>query len=164
MKYTCWKCIVAVICLASLLALPASTASTHAQEGQGVYVTQAAAQLTKLVDTANKAGYKLQDNSFSIGGGWLKQSANDWIALYTVQLNAGTKYRFLAAGDNDAKDVDLDVSEVGSKKVVASDTAAAPTATVDYTPTTSGRYLVRIRLFSSDQNLPCVCLGIVMSK
>ena len=45
-----------------------------AQQGQGQYVTEAAARLSKLIAAANKDGYILQDNNFSIGGGWLKQS------------------------------------------------------------------------------------------
>ena len=28
----------------------------------------------------------------------------------------------------------------------------------------TGRYLVRIRLYASDNNLPCVCLGVVMAS
>jgi hypothetical protein len=49
-------------------------------------------------------------------------------------------------------------------KTVASDTLTDPEATVEYTPQAAGRYTVRIRLYASDKNLPCVCLGLVMSK
>jgi hypothetical protein len=133
-----------------------------AQEGQGKYVTEAAARLVKLIDKANGEGYKLHDNVFSIGGGWLKQGNNNWVALFTVELQAGKTYRFLGAGDADAKDVDLELQLNG--KVVASDTGTDPTAVVNYTPAAAGRYLVRLRLYDSDQNLPCVCLGIVMAK
>ncbi len=149
------------ICIASVIALVASANQASAQQGK--FITEASARLSKLVDAANGAGYTLQDNSFSIGGGWLKQSASNWVPLYTVQLTAGKKYRFLAAGDVDAKDVDLEVLD-SNNNVVASDTATASTATVDFTPKNSGRYLVRIRLYESDNNLPCVCLGIVMTK
>ncbi len=134
----------------------------RAQEGQGIYVTQASARLTKLIDNGNKDSYSLQDNSFSIGGGWLKQSTSNWVALYTVDLTAGKKYRFLAAGDNDAKDVDLEVQDAKGK-VVAFDERTNPEAIVDFTPSASGRYLVRIRLYASVDDLPCVCLGIIMS-
>ncbi len=149
------------VCVASLLALAAG--GTRASAQQGPYVTQTAARLSKLINDANKAGYSLHDNSFSIGGGWLKQSQSNWIHLYTIELKAGTKYRFLAAGDNDAKDVDLEVLDANNK-VVAQDVATDPTATVDFTPGKTGQYHIRIRLYDSRENLPCVCLGILMTK
>ncbi len=151
-------------CVLGLLVVAGSTQRVDAQGGgQGGYITEAAARLTKLVEQANKDGYKLQDNSFSIGGGWLKQSASDWIPLYTVQLNGGTKYRFLASGDKDAKDVDIEIQDAKGK-TVAADVDTAADAKVDFAPKETGRYLVRIRLYDSKDNLPCVCLGIVMSK
>ena len=158
------KRIVLGACLASAVVFLVSASRVSAQEGQGIYITQASARLTKLVDSGNKAGYGLQDNSFSIGGGWLKQGATNWVPLYTVQLTAGKKYRFVGSGDNDAKDVDLEVVEVDTKKTVASDTGADPEAVVDYTPANTGRYLVRIRVYDSRENLPCMCLGVVMVK
>jgi hypothetical protein len=150
--------------LASLVAVFGVESRASAQEeSQGKYITEATVRLTKLVAKANKDGYKLQDNTFSIGGGWLKQSTEVWVPLYTVQLEAGKKYRFLAAGDADAKDVDIEVQDAKGK-TVASDTADDAEATVEYSPTAAGRYIVRIRLYASDKNLPCVCLGLVMSK
>lgn len=150
-------------CVLGLLAVAGSTQRVDAQGGQGSYITEAAARLTKLVEQGNKDGYKLQDNSFSIGGGWLKKSETDWIPLYTVQLNGGTKYRFLASGDQDAKDVDIEIQDANGK-TVAADVDTAADARVDFAPKANGRYLVRIRLYDSKDNLPCVCLGIVMSK
>ena len=150
-----------IVCLASLAAVLGS--DTRASAQQGKYVTEAADRLTKLVNTANKAGYNLHDNAFSIGGGWLKQSKKDWIPLFTVQLTAGKSYRFLAAGDADAKDVDLEILD-SNNKVVAQDSATDPTATVDFVAKTSGRYTVRIRLYESDNNDPCVCLAVMMTK
>ena len=149
--------------LASVLTMLAAENRAIAQAGQGVYITQASARLTKLVDAANKGGYSLQDNSFSIGGGWLKQSQTTWVPLFTVPLTEGTTYRFLAAGDNDAKDVDLEVQDKDGK-TVAVDVKTDPEAIVDFTPTTTGTYVVRIRLYDSDRNQPCVCLAVVMTK
>ena len=135
---------------------------TNAQEGQGKYVTQAAERLVKLINSANSEGYKLNDNAFTIGGGWLKQSETTWVALLNVDLKANKQYRFLAAGDGDAKDVDLEVQLDG--KTVAADTKTDPTAIVNYTPGADGKYVVRLRLYASDNNDPCACLGIVMAK
>jgi hypothetical protein len=151
------------ICLASLVTVLGAGSRAAAQDGQGKYITETAVRLTKLINTSNKAGFSLQDNSFSIGGGWLKQSQSAWVPLYSVQLQAGKSYRFIAAGDVDAKDVDLEVQDANGK-TVAADVAENPEAVVDYTPAATGRYLVRIRLYNSDKNLPCVCVAVVMSK
>jgi hypothetical protein len=151
------------VCMASALALIVSDNRACAQLKQGPFVTQAASRLTKLIDSANKNGYSLADNSFSIGGGWLKQSQEDWIPLYSVNLKAGTTYRFLAAGDNDAKDVDLDVQDSNGTTVVKDD-KTDPTAVVTYTPKKDGKYLVRVRLYDSRESLPCVCLSVMMIK
>lgn len=150
-----------LLCVSVVLGATASSA--RAQEGQGKFVTQAAARLIKLIDISNKSAYSLQDNSFSIGGGWMKQSPEAWFPLYTVELKQGRSYRFIAAGDADAKDVDLDILDP-SGKIVAKDEKTDPEAVVDYVPVTSGRYTVRIRLFDSANNYPCVVLAVVMSK
>ncbi len=59
------------VCLASVLAVLGSASSASAQQGK--YVTQASARLSKLVDAGNTDGYSLPNNSFSLGGGWLKK-------------------------------------------------------------------------------------------
>src|SRR4051812_16918529 len=95
----------------SVLALHVTSTRVSAQDGQGIFVTQASERLGKLIDKANKGGFSLQNNSFSIGGGWLKKD-DKWVGLYTVQLTAGKQYRFLASGDKDAKDVDLRITDL----------------------------------------------------
>ena len=103
MKHSGWwtkslrSATVAGVFLACVVLTPASNRAT-AQEGQGKYLTEASAALIKLVNASNKQGYKLPDNAFSVGGGWLKQGANNWVGLFTVELQAGRQYRFLAAG------------------------------------------------------------------
>jgi hypothetical protein len=129
---------------------------------QGKYVTQAATRIGQLVDTANGAGYKLYDNTFSIGGGWLKQSASTWVALYTITMEEGKQYRVVAAGDDDATDVDVEIQLNGATK--KADTSTAPTATVDFTPSESGRYLIRVRLYTSTGSRPAVCMAVVLKK
>ena len=120
-----------------MLALSAN-AKVAAQEGQGKYITEATVRLIKLVDAGNKDGFLLKDNSFSIGGGWLKQSQNEWVALFTLDLTAGRTYRFLGAGDNDAKDVDLQIVDASGKQVAVDDAVKAE-AIVNFTPETTGR-------------------------
>ena len=152
---------VAIACVASFVALVATDRA--AAQGQGEYITQAAARLSKQVGKGNQDGFTLQENIFSSGGGWLKKS-DKWVSLYTVQLNAGTAYRLLASGDNDAKDVDLRITDIKGDKEFAADTATAADAVVNFTPQTTGRYLIQIRLFDSRENLDAFCLSVVMQK
>ena len=99
------------VCLLSVLAVldAARVPPAAPRLKQGKYISQASAHLAKLVDAGNADGFSLHNNSFSLGGGWLKKSQDGWVAIYSVNLKAGKKYRFLATGDDDAKDVDLRV-------------------------------------------------------
>jgi hypothetical protein len=134
---------------------------TRGQDGQGKYLTEASARLGKLIARANQDGFKFYDDTFSVGGGWLQQSQTKWVNLYTVTLTAGKRYRLMAAGDFDAKDVDLDVQDLNGK-TYAKDEEAASEAVVNFMPPTTQKYLVRVRLYDSNQNAPCMCLAIVM--
>ncbi len=133
----------------------------RAQQGQGRYLTEATTRLSKLITRANIDGYIFQNNSFSIGGGWLQQGENNWVPLYTIDLQGGRRYRFLASGDFDAKDVDLQVLDLNGR-VLAEDVGTEPEAVVNFTPAYTGRFLVRVRLYEARDNLPCLCLGILM--
>jgi len=133
------------IFLMGLLALRGASDNAYAQQGK--YYTQAASRLAMLIDKANGDGYRLATNKFSSGGGWLNQGT-EWVSLFTINLEAGKKYRFLAAGDEDARDVDLRVMDP-AKTEVAKDVATDKTAEVDYTPKTSLRYLVQVRVYDS---------------
>ncbi|MGE0529517.1 MAG: PPC domain-containing protein [Bdellovibrionales bacterium] len=142
-----------------LVAVP----QARAQEGQGKYITEATMRLMKLADKSNADGFEMKDNLFSIGGGWLKQGKETWVALFTISLVQGKQYRFLAAGDGDAKDLDLQIVDAKGK-VVAEDVATNPEAIVNFTPPATGTYVIRLRLYDSRNNLPCACLGVVLDK
>ena len=148
------------VCLAGLLAFSVGAANVQAQQGK--YVTEASVRLVKLIDAANGNGFKLHDNTFSIGGGWLKKTKT-FTPLFSVPLTGGKQYRFLAAGDADARDVDLEVVDADGN-VLASDSKEDPQAVVNYTPAKNMRVTVRVRLYASDNDVPCVCLAIVMAK
>jgi hypothetical protein len=148
---------VAIACLA-LFAIESRVVAQ-----QGAYITQAATRLGKLVDKANTQKFTLQPNSFSIGGGWLKKG-DAWVSTYAVQLYEGKQYRFLAAGDNDARDVDLRVTDLKGEQEFAADVERKADAVVNFSPKTSGRYLVQIRLASSREGQDAVCLSVVMMK
>jgi hypothetical protein len=150
--------------LASTLLVLLPGARATAQEGsQGPFLTEAAARLGKLIAKANKDGFIFDENKFSVGGGWLKAGANDdsWVSLYTITLKANTRYRLLAAGDADARDVDLEVRTLDGT-VVAKDERIDPEAVVNFTPKATQQFLVRVRLFASRDNVPCLCLAVVM--
>jgi len=151
------------IVLASVLTLLTSAGGAGAQEGQGKYVTQASKRLVNLIGKANSEGFKLQDNKTSIGGGWLKKGDDNWVTVFSIVLEKDKAYRFLAAGDDDAMDVDLQVLDANSK-VVANDEKADPEAVVDFTPSSTQQYQIRVRLYASRGDLPCVCLAIVLTK
>jgi hypothetical protein len=151
------------VALASVLSFFVIGNRADAQQNQGVFVAQASARLTELVNAANKAGYALEDDSFSVGGGWVKQSTKNWVPLFTVQLTAGKEYRFLAAGDNDALDVDLEIRDADGK-TVAVDETVKPEADVTFRPAKTGKYTVRVRLYESRNDLPCMCLAIMLAK
>ena len=150
-------------CAAGLVAMLAGSGSVSAQKNQGRFITEASERLVKLINKANNAGYTLQNDKFSIGGGWIKQSKEKWVPLYTLNLEAGKKYRFLAAGDADAKDVDLEIRNADGK-LMAADKFADPEAIVDFAPESTGKYKISVRLFASRNDLPCVVLAIAMTK
>jgi hypothetical protein len=152
------------VCLASMLVGLAWARDTVAQQGQGKYLTQASERLSNLIDKANADGYKLANNEFSIGGGWLKQG-KEWVSLFAIPLSKEQEYRVLAAGDNDATDVDVQIVDANNpSKVLASDTATSAEAVVNFRPDTTQRYLIRVRVYASRNNLPAVCLGIILAK
>jgi hypothetical protein len=150
------------ICLAATLALVAAETRVAAQENQGRFINQASKRLVEMIAKANDDGFILASNQLSIGGGWLRQST-EWVTLYSVQMEGGRLYRVVAAGDGDARDVDVEILNA-KQNVVAKDEKVDPTATVNYRPPVTGRYTVRARLYDARGNEPCVVLAIVMVK
>jgi hypothetical protein len=155
--------LVLVVLGASLVAVLAATNTAAAQESDSKRLIQASGRLHKLIEKANADGYKLHHHKFSIGGGLLKQGEDAWVTVLKVKLEAGKQYRIVAAGDHRAKDVDLHV--LNSKgQVVASDELVDPTAVVDFTPSDSQEFTLRVRVFASENNEACVCLAVVLAK
>lgn len=150
------------IAVASVVSMLLMTQAVQAQQGK--YVNSASARLVKLIDQANKEGFKLQNNGFSIGGGWLQQGTDNWVSIVTTTLNSGSTYRIVAVGDMDAKDVDVEVVDAVTGKTVARDTLTNPEAIVDYRPTQTGRYTIRLRLYSSNNSAPCVVMAIILKR
>jgi hypothetical protein len=151
-----------VQCACGLLILGASAGAAYSQ-GPGRYFKEASDRLAPLIDKAAKDGYSFPPNAFTFGGSFIKKDTNSWVPVYTVQLVEGRTYVFLAAGDNDTRDLDIDIQDAAGKTLV-SDTDTAAEAVVTFTPRVSGRYTVRLRLYDSEQGLPCYCFAAMMSK
>jgi len=151
------------VCLAAVGLLVGAGNRAAAQVGQGKYLEQAGEKLARLVNKANEDGYRLASNKFSLGGSWLNQSKSDWVKLFTINMEAGKKYRLLAAGDKDAEDVDLRVTDMEGN-VLKKDTARAATAEVDFTPKKTQRYMVELRLYASTNNRPSLTIATVMVR
>jgi hypothetical protein len=148
------------ICLTCLLALMGSGDQANAQGN--TYLNQAAKRLSKRIDKANSEVYVLVSNQLSFGGGWLKQS-KEWTSLFTITLEAGKDYRFVVEGDDDARDIDLQLMDPAGK-VVAIDVRLPPTSEVNYRPAKTLPYVVRVRLYASRNNLPCMVLATALVK
>jgi hypothetical protein len=116
-----------------------------------------------MVDASIRSGYRVNGNSFFMGGALLKQSQQNWVGLATVDLDPARSYVFLAAGDGDATDVDIQIVN-SSGAVVAQDATANVEATVEYRPNVGGRYTIRMRLYASQGNAPCYCIAAMLGK
>lgn len=149
------------ICIVGVLALLTGQQQAFAQK-QGVYLTQASARLAKLIDAGNGEGYTLINNKFSLGGGWLKKS-EEWTTLYSINLTGGKKYRVIASGDDDAKDVDLRILDAKMNQV-AIDDGTAVDAIINFTPKMTGKYTVQIRVFDSKGGVDSLCISALMAK
>jgi hypothetical protein len=145
------------------LVLTATCAGMASGQGPGKYIRQASDRLANMTDLAAKEGYSFRQNGFGFGGALLKKDTNAWLPVFTVQLTEGRTYVFLAAGDDDTRDLDLDIQDSSGKTLIA-DADRSAEARVTFTPPVSGRYTVRLRLYDSADGLPCYCIAAVMLK
>lgn len=71
----------------------------------------------------------------------LQPSTDDrWV----VDLVGGTPYRILGACDNECSNMDIELIDMNTGGVIASDVLPDDFPVVDYTPTANGRYMVRM--------------------
>jgi hypothetical protein len=73
---------------------------------------------------------------------------------WQIDLVAGTPYRFLGACDDDCSNLDIELIDVSTGGVVASDMLADDFPIVDFTPQANGRYIVRM-LMQTCTVAPC---------
>ena len=149
--------------LAGFGSTPAVGIGEENEKNTPVYLQQATKRLAGHLGDAIADGYRLSPGGFSIAGGWMKQSRRDWVEMYNIDLTKGTRYRFIASGDNDTEDLDLRIVD-GDQNVLAKDTTTASEAIVDFSPRVSARYHIELRLYASRRNLPCVCLTAALTR
>lgn len=68
-------------------------------------------------------------------------------AELTITLDAGTEYMFVAGGDSNCTDLDIEIREYSTNNVLAEDTAVDAAPVVSYRPGRSERVSVRLRMF-----------------
>lgn len=73
---------------------------------------------------------------------------------WQVELVGGTAYRFIGACDNECSNVDMELIDVSTGGVVASDMLADDIPVVEFTPEANGRYIVRL-LMQTCTVAPC---------
>ena len=143
-----------------VLALAVSVHEVHAQsaKGPGAYIGEASQRLGEMIEVASRADYGLTLDSFLLGGSFVRLNQGNWVKIAEVDLVRDDAYLFLASGDGDALDVDVQVLDANGNKV-AEDVTPNVTASAEYRPSASGRYALRIRLTASKGNFPCYCNG-----
>jgi hypothetical protein len=124
------------------------------------YLAEAFVATTKNAATANNLAGFGYNEGISILGAWLKTGKN---VGFDTQLTGGVQYLFLAGGDNDAQDVDLEIFDAKGNRL-ASDGRATPDASVLFTPRATATYTLRLTLVKSKRNVPCVCVATILRK
>lgn len=119
-----------------------AVAQDSAGWGPGVYLTQAFDRIyTPLGILSEKTGYGL-DESVAVLGAILGRGEKVW---FKRPLRANVEYVFAAGGDDDALDVDLELSD-SAGKLVARDRDTSSTAVLKYTPPRDGTFTLGVSL------------------
>ena len=123
----------------------------------------------RVTDLATKANTKLQygyakEANPSILAGWVKRGGR--LEFTYRNLIGGGEYLFLADGDNDAEDVDVQVYSGTSTQgtPISQDVGTNRDAIVAFTPPANGNYTVKLTLAGSRNNVECACALVLMRK
>ena len=126
----------------TLIALPVMIGHALAQWMPGVYMKQATTRTlatAKLMESMSSTlGF---NNGLCFIGTLLK--ANGGSSSITVHLEGGTKYVFVGGGDDDVTDIDIAISN-SYGTVLASDTKNDNYPIVEFTPTYTGTYTLKL--------------------
>lgn len=143
-------CAAAVVFHLSPALAPTASAAQNRWE-PGVYMTEAVANVmagAKAVSDFSEYGYT--PNTCFLAA-FLKQRGS---AAMNVPMERGTAYMILGGGDSDATDVDIDVTDEAGR-VVARDNKDDGSPVVLFTPARSGKYAVRLTLWSGARSSFC---------
>ncbi len=118
----------------------------HTSQAQ-VYADQVWQQLQgHYTVISNQGNYGLQN---TIMGRINDDGSDSW----TFPFESGNSYIITAACDNDCSDIDVSVND-SSGNVVAQDTENDDTPVVSFSPKSSGRYTVEVKMYECSSN-PC---------
>jgi hypothetical protein len=154
------RCAALLLALGAVLLLPPGPTRGQGKDSGG-FLTQAFVRVTDNADFAKRViGYGYADG-VSVLAAWVDQ--NDSVS-FIRPLNGGTSYTFLAAGDKDARVVNLDILDDKGTKVLKSDGKMQPDAVLEFTPAVTGNYTMRLTLAQSRNNLHCMCVATILKK
>lgn len=133
-------------------------------EGQAMLTPEQREQLESLVKSYLDEAVRRNGNGMNAAAGF-----NDEIAdlqpgtdhRWQINLNSGTNYRILGGCDNECSNLDIELID-SRGGVVASDMAPNDFPVVNFTPSASGQYIVRI-MMQACSVAPCYAGARVMS-
>jgi hypothetical protein len=149
------------LCVAAIiLACVASAAQSQGRVSAG-YWTQAFIRVTDTAAGAAKLGNYGYQAGISILGAWV--DARDRCE-FSIWLKKDVNYMFVAGGDNDAQDVDVNILDSMTGKSLANEDREAPDAMVPFAPPADDYYTLRLTLAKARNNLPCICVVCVLRE
>lgn len=135
----------AVVTLATLVVT--APASAKEEWAPGKYLDQAMTRVIASVrKVTDKTAYGLDDQSSCFIGAYLEEGKS--VGAATIPLTGGIEYAFMAGGDDDVNDLDLELRD-SDGEVVAKDVATDSNPVVVFTPKEDGKYKVVMKLVST---------------
>ena len=154
------KSTVVLLALASALLLPVEPTTGQGKDSGG-FLTQAFIRVTGNADLVKRVASYGYADGVCVLAAWV--DCKDSVSFISP-LIGGTSYMFLAAGDRDARVVNLDILDEKGMTVLKSDGKKQPDAVLEFTPTVNGNYTMRLTLSQSRDNLHCMCVATVLQK
>lgn len=148
------------IVIAALLSIGSVTTIWAQGQNSASYLSQAFIRVTDSASGAAKLGNFGYDDGISILAAWV--DCRDSV-MYYVPLTKGVNYMFVAGGDNDSQDVNLEIQNADGK-TVASENRVAADAMLTLTAPTTDWYTLKLTLAKSRANLPCVCVACILKE
>jgi hypothetical protein len=138
--------------LAAVLRVVDAAPAAPAEPGwePGKYMRQSMVRLlaptSRVIDTSP---FGFQETAYL--GAFLQPGGYSYL---TMTLNQGQTYAFLGAGNQPARDLDI-IIEDALRNIVAQDVKDDATPVVEFTPASTGRYTLKLKLHSAIA--PCFC-------